>query len=436
MNTDPVTSPVKAPKSLDKGEIGDFKKEGSKKSRDRDRARDRPSSVKAIHPPKKQQESIASILSPIESDSPPPETPAPLPLDLFSPLTSEPSAVRPESRDTPPPPDLNPDASNGDAFNAAGRNSRRARGSVSYAEPNLRDKMRRPTKDLVDAVGADERVQRAASAKPEGSKSESEDANGIEPNKVIRTVVIKKEDARSDSASWKSLASIETSENQHQQARAEAASPLGNKPPANLPASVITERRRRTSALHRSDDLPHHEEKPPTSGSGTAIAALLAAGANKKSKNQPLPTRDDPEAKTQLNDPSNATHPTSPPDIYDFASTPFTHDPILPAANPGLIPAPTRTSRRQSSALVSSRSATAIPDTADGTEGSLVSRGAGRRRESLGSGAAAVTTALIAAEAEKQECLEREAAKGGVGFGKGGSGRAERAAGRRRSMMV
>lgn len=37
---------------------------------------------------------------------------------------------------------------------AASRPSRRQRAVVSYAEPNLRDKMRRPTSELIDAVGS------------------------------------------------------------------------------------------------------------------------------------------------------------------------------------------------------------------------------------------------------------------------------------------
>lgn len=442
VNTDPVTSPVKASKPLDKAEIGDFKKHEPKKSRDRDRTRDRPPSVKPIPPLKKHQESIASILSPAESDSPPPETPAPLPLDLFSPLTSEPSAARPESRDTPPPPDLNPDASNSDAFNAAGRISRRARGSVSYAEPNLRDKMRRPTKDLVDAVGADERVSRAASAKPDGSKSENEDVNGVDRNKAMRTVVIKKEDVLSESASWKHLASVEPSKSQHEHARAEPTSPLGNKSSADLPASVITERRRRTSALHRSEGLPLREEKPSTSGSGTTIAALLAAGAGtKKSKNGPTATRNECEEQKQLDEPV---------DIYDFNdSTPTGQqiETIVLAKDRPVGPAATRTSRRQPSVLASSRSIASIltaPHGPEAKEGPLVARARGRR-ETLGSAASTALTAPMAsatAEAKTKpdghsDLPPAKSVLGlGAAFAEGGSGRAERAASRRRSMML
>ena len=79
------------------------------------------------------------------SVSPEPETPHP-PLDLMSPpSTSIRSPRRTALRDTPPP--TQRDAGAG----PAGRAARRQRGPVNYAEPNLRDKMRRPGK-VVDAV--------------------------------------------------------------------------------------------------------------------------------------------------------------------------------------------------------------------------------------------------------------------------------------------
>lgn len=82
-----------------------------------------------------------SVMEPIQ---PEPETPVPTP-EFNTAHDSAPSSERVFSRDTPPPADF--------AGGADGtRPSRRARAAVSYAEPNLRDKMRRPTKDLVDAV--------------------------------------------------------------------------------------------------------------------------------------------------------------------------------------------------------------------------------------------------------------------------------------------
>ena len=66
--------------------------------------------------------------------------------ELLTPNSPEPTPVAEGTRgDTPPPADI---SSQGETSRA----SRRSRGVVSYAEPNLRDKMRRPTKDLVDAV--------------------------------------------------------------------------------------------------------------------------------------------------------------------------------------------------------------------------------------------------------------------------------------------
>ncbi|KAL2362828.1 hypothetical protein RJZ56_004258 [Blastomyces dermatitidis] len=56
-----------------------------------------------------------------------------------------------EARDTPPLPTA-----------GTTRPPRRSRGSISYAEPNLRDKMRRPTKELVDAVSGDVRFRRSS----------------------------------------------------------------------------------------------------------------------------------------------------------------------------------------------------------------------------------------------------------------------------------
>lgn len=79
-------------------------------------------------------------------DSLPPKTPA---ADaIISPPSTEPSTQRPENKDTPPPGDL----SSADQTGQAGRPGRRARPQVSYKEPSLNVKMRRPDAKLVDAV--------------------------------------------------------------------------------------------------------------------------------------------------------------------------------------------------------------------------------------------------------------------------------------------
>ncbi|KKO98798.1 hypothetical protein THAR02_09099 [Trichoderma harzianum] len=73
--------------------------------------------------------------------------------------------------DTPPPSDI---SSNGETS----RPSRRNRTTISYTEPNLRAKMRRPTKELFDAVTGEgkyaRRVSNYESALPESTKSKRE----------------------------------------------------------------------------------------------------------------------------------------------------------------------------------------------------------------------------------------------------------------------
>lgn len=67
---------------------------------------------------------------------------------MMSPITPGRPSVMEKPCDTPPPLDI---SSAGDTA----RPSRRARAAVSYAEPSLRDKMRRPTKELTDAVSGE-----------------------------------------------------------------------------------------------------------------------------------------------------------------------------------------------------------------------------------------------------------------------------------------
>lgn len=76
--------------------------------------------------------------------------------------------IRGEGRDTPPPADI---SSQGEAS----RPSRRSRNSVSYAEPNLRDKMRRPTKELFDAVAGEGKYVQRHSLQPQNSPDQDGD---------------------------------------------------------------------------------------------------------------------------------------------------------------------------------------------------------------------------------------------------------------------
>lgn len=100
------------------------------------------------------------------SPGPPPETPT-IPQDMFSPTPSEASIGPDRNRDTPPPSDL---ISNNSAAEGA-RPARRVRSTVNYAEPSLVAKMRRPGKQLADAISGlqDPRLAMNASSTRENS---------------------------------------------------------------------------------------------------------------------------------------------------------------------------------------------------------------------------------------------------------------------------
>lgn len=164
-------------------------------------------------------------------DEMPPKTPAP---DIFSPTPSEPSASRPDGRDTPPPSALKSANSGSSALNGASRPSRRAKAAVNYAEPNLISKMRRPGKDYANAVELNAR------------RSMSE-MLGSESTKHIRTVIIKQEEGRD--SDWRSLPPGDDLEHP------EPGSPLGRK-----------------GGSEQRDEQPAIQE----SASGRNIAALMA----------------------------------------------------------------------------------------------------------------------------------------------------------------
>ncbi|CAL3972589.1 unnamed protein product [Diplocarpon coronariae] len=186
------------------------------------------------------QPSPALVIRTVEIQ-PEPEPKTPAALENFSPDSRQPPSMdRVESRDTPPPGDLG-------ATTEAHRPSRRARGAVSYAEPSLRDKMRRPTKELVDAVARNEK-EKARMAKRE------ENPDTTDP--------IKAELEADDDWKTMPIASSASAER----------SPLRNETPGPelLPCAITTHRKRRESILNQS------EHGIPRTASGGAIAALLA----------------------------------------------------------------------------------------------------------------------------------------------------------------
>ncbi|KFY00008.1 hypothetical protein V490_01528 [Pseudogymnoascus sp. VKM F-3557] len=180
---------------------------------------------------------------------PEPETPA-APADLFSPTSSAPSTARKISRDTPPPQEIGQDGE-------GHRPSRRARASVNYAEPNLRDKMRRPADGSIDAVAGEGKYRRASCVPAEDEQSTA--------------VKIKPEPETGDEASWKSKLPTASS------ASVYSNSPLSGKVADIAPIQEIPQRKRRSSQLHVNSG-----DEDVKSGSGAAISALMSA--NRKSK--------------------------------------------------------------------------------------------------------------------------------------------------------
>jgi hypothetical protein len=317
-----------------------------------------------------------------------PETPAGL--DLFSPPSSQPSTARNESRDTPPPPDLGPGTE-------GQRPSRRARPAVSYAEPNLRDKMRRPTKELVDAVVAGTGSLRASTI-----KSESDD--------LASSVRIKSEPGANDSWKRMPVASSATVEN----------SPLSGKVaiPEALPSSIITHRKRRESILAENDI--------PRTSSASAMAALLAGSRRLTGEAQ----------EGRIESESAPSKPSSTHDIYDFrGSSPA---PVEEAAvNSMKEEKPvSRFSRRHSSI------ARDIPPVYDsessdleGSKKSDLSKSR-RRQSTLG----LRSSSSASAESSKEEAAEKSLKKTSSTISMSDSGsiaaRSDRISARRRSMML
>jgi hypothetical protein len=227
VNTDPVVSPRKPKKTSDVEKHGN--PTASTTNASLDSVRMRIKERKAV----REELKVLQFELPKEDSLPmsvttdgemPPKTPGIL--DILSPLGSQPSTGRIVSKDTPPPASLTTLSS----VEAGGRGSRRARAAVNYAEPNLISKMRRPTKELVDAVSKDGRP-------------------------VFGAMVVKSEDESDGSELqgpiWKPMSSTSTS---ILILKDDAPSPLGKKSPEDAVP-------RASSSLERSTALTKSESR-------------------------------------------------------------------------------------------------------------------------------------------------------------------------------
>jgi hypothetical protein len=122
-----------------------------------------------------------------ESIDIPPKTP--FLSDILSPPSSQPSSTHPPQSSEAAILNSLEDVLNG----SIGRASRRAKAAVSYAEPNLRDKMRRPGREMVGAIeGIDGKKGRTSTGG--FSRSTSEDPEGEVKRRESSTIVVDAEE--------------------------------------------------------------------------------------------------------------------------------------------------------------------------------------------------------------------------------------------------
>lgn len=324
-NVDPK-SPVKNAGVDIKHTLGGIKGKSGKGANDRNQARD--TRVADKYPREAKREEPSKAVSSKTMDRPP-KTPI-TDLDLFSPTISDPSEPRPDLQDTPPPPDLDPDSATG----SFGRGSRRSRGSVSYAEPNLRAKMRRPTKELIDAVGVEERNRRASAARKDGSEvsleAELENLNiGQEsegPSKVI----------------WRTKP-IQESKGQQQRQETESNSPLGKKASMQADEVMAVPNPKSRSDSSLEDQQNQQGVRRALSGAATAIATLSNVQHRENAHSaQGFDRRDSEDAASDVADNGN---------IFDFTSSSpeYHHDDNREEVDS--VARPMRVSRRHSTSI-------------------------------------------------------------------------------------
>ncbi|KAI1438657.1 hypothetical protein GGR50DRAFT_373329 [Xylaria sp. CBS 124048] len=172
--------------------------------------------------------------------------------DLTAPHSPERAAPREETADTPPPADI---SSRGETTRA----NRRARAAISYAEPNLRDKMRRPnTKHLFDAVaGEGKQIRRTSQCQRDESPSRA-------PSSI-----------RSESRSTFSDISRDVDTPASPSVRRAIGTPAIDA----LPTSVTAERKRKDSALPEDTESGTTTIKSSTKGTNHRIEGLAAREA-------------------------------------------------------------------------------------------------------------------------------------------------------------
>ncbi|KAF2491007.1 hypothetical protein BU16DRAFT_574948 [Lophium mytilinum] len=401
VNTDPVLSPKKPkPTPAEKPEAKKPPKASSRSQRLPNRR------------PRFESVDLATIQTePLEEpvEFLPPKTPAMD--DMFSPPPTNPSTQRPETRDTPPPADLNPSSTSADANGLAGRAARRARPQVNYAEPNLISKMRRPTKELADAVGPKQEDRGSMSAEPAtGDKSKRRD------------VVIKREKDEGSDSAWKSLPKPNEAERDE----------VGEK---DSPLSKKAGRQMAQAGQQSANDLVPPTQYP--SATAHAISKLVSATANSRRKSVQIAEvdrgRDDSERRDRTREHLHEKESAKDKDglaIYDFTDSSPTDAPTTGRSRIDLAKQ-TKTSRRHSSVPTSGSS-----NSSSGTLPSILKQSTTSRSSSSSNLAGKSVSERKSSSTVKRSTTTTSSGVASGDESAGGSGREGRAAGRRRSMMM
>ncbi|KAK3304282.1 uncharacterized protein B0T15DRAFT_485965 [Chaetomium strumarium] len=275
-----------------------------------------------------------------------------------SPSTPERASRKEMPHDTPPPADI---SSNGETS----RPSRRARPAISYAEPNLRDKMRRPTKELFDAVTGEGKFVHRAIVNPKS------DDNHSAPTSSSKVQSQSKSSTSSSNKSFSAGGPIPKAQ-QHS-----LLSPLAQKDvfPETLPSTVVTERRKRPSGaggnIRESSAVGERPEGISTLPSPTIMAQSQTTAQSGSGKQKGITTLSDTDAIVDNGNQVQTVSAEPEVDIYDFAaSSPASTTKETPETNNEAAKpvAPHSSSRSRTTRKSSMAAAAALRELLDGEE--------------------------------------------------------------------
>ncbi|KAM0242337.1 hypothetical protein ACHAPO_000751 [Fusarium lateritium] len=248
---DDMTSPKKISKPASTDEIAAAKADlvRSKISQDRPKPRSRSLAPTTIEPVRELEHEAPEVVD-VQCGLATPYTEPSL-LSLHSPDTI---ASKDAGRGgTPPPGDVN-------ASREPARPSRRNRTAVSYAEPNLRDKMRRPTKEMLDAVAGEGRYARRSSA----------------VEQALETGKVKRESGTEDS--WKQLSTVDAATVENEPGSIPASPLVGKSLSLEIAKNMAIRSGRRSSMtiqdLIAGSETSHEDGKDETASDTTGLSEV------------------------------------------------------------------------------------------------------------------------------------------------------------------